>query len=721
MRMRVLGMIASICSLALLSCGGSSTTPPAPTTPQPADFQLVAAPDISAQIDGVAQFLTVQASPMNGFSGTISLTLSGMPAGVITSGSLSIPVPGAIRATTLQLAASQSAPLGSTVITVTGTSGTIVHTATFSLTVRQAAPFKLSANQSSIALTPASTATLQLSLTSDPNISPQATLTVSGVPNTAQVNVDTLQGIITPAAPVPLRVVATVLAQPLSVPLAITASDNANNTSLLSIPLTVTVSFGSNTTPTRSTFTRTDQSPTGMVCDRARKLLFVSVEILDEVVVLSTVDGHQVASIPVGFPAAIDESVDGSAVYVASPLIGGVTTIDPDLLQVVGHSNVPQSVSGFSVPVTFFQEVALSNGKVLFYPTFDMIGSNNPPFYLWDPKTDTFTLFGPPNITFLLGLLTRSADHSKVLGYGGVFPNGFLFDVATGTFLGPDAAITGVPAIRPDGSQLASLSNQGLTFYDSHFTPLATIPAIPFQAIGGVPRLFYSLDGAHLYVVPDQTTAPGANNSVAVVIDTTTFALTGAVPSFFFGVTEAFSGQWITSFDLDETGMLFGAAFGGVGFLDLSHPTFLQEPLPGTFGVKPSLASLSSPTQAQLDGAGFSQVPALDVFIGPPPASTQSLKATNISVQSTNFVNLTVPLGNTAGPANVTLTRSDGFFEVRPDAVSFGPTILRVDADGGSPSGWRFHHNYWLWSVGSEHRSLYRWKACNDFAANHTN
>jgi hypothetical protein len=690
MPIRVLGMVASICTLALISCGGGSSgngSGPAPVIPQPADFQLQLVPDINAQIEGVPQFQTIAASPINGFSGTISLTLSGMPAGVTTSGSLSISLTGAIRATTLQLAASQSASPGSTVITVTGTSGTIVHTATFSLTVRQAAPFKLAVNSSSIALTPASTALLQLSLTSDPATSPQANLTVSGVPNTAQVNVDTLPGFITPAAPASLRVVATVLAQPLSVPLGITASDNANNTSFLSIPLTVTVPFASNTTPTRSTFFRTDRSPTGMVCDRVRKLLFVSVEVLNEVVVLSSVDGHQVASIPVGFPGAIDESADGSATYVASPLVGGVTTIDPDLLQVIRHSNVPQSVSGFGVPVTFFQEVALSNGKVLFYPTFDMIDVTKPPFYLWDPKTDTFTLFGLPNVSFSLGLLTRSADHSKVLGYGGVFPDGFLYDVATGTFLGPDAAITGFPAIRPDGSQLASLSNQGLTFYDSHLTPLASLPAISFQAIGGVPRLFYSLDGGHLYVVPDQNIGIGAANSVAVVIDTNTFALTGMVPSFFFGVTESFSGQWMTSFDMDETGMLFGAAFPGVGFLDMSSPTFLQEPLPGAFGVLPSLASLSSPTQAQLDGAGFAQAPALDVFIGPPPASPQSLKATNISVQSANFVNLAVPAGTTAGPANVTLTRSDGFFEVRPDAVTFGPTILRIDADGGSPAG----------------------------------
>lgn len=272
------------------------------------------------------------------------------------------------------------------------------------------------------------------------------------------------------------------------------------------------------------------------------------------------------AFISCGGPAAIDESVDGSAVYVSSPLVGGVTTIDPDLLQVIRHSNVPQSVSGFNASVSFFQEVALSNGKVLFYPTFDMVDVTKPPFYLWDPKTDQFTLFGPPNLSLSLGLLSRNADHSKVLGYGGISADGFLYDVVSGSFSGPDAAITGFPAIKPDGSQLASLSNQALTFYGSNLAPIASLPSASFQAIGGVPRLFYSLDGAHLYVVPDQNTGIGASNSVAVVIDTTTFAITGLVPSFFFGATLPFSGQWTTTFDLDETGMLFGAAFPAWGF-----------------------------------------------------------------------------------------------------------------------------------------------------------
>ena len=143
-----------------------------------------------------------------------------------------------------------------------------------------------------------------------------------------------------------------------------------------------------------------------MVYDQSRKLLFVSVEILNEVEVLSTIDGHKVASIPTNYPAGIDEAADGSAVYVVSPYFGGVTIIDPDLYQVVGHANVPQSVSGLS-QVTFFEVAGLSNGKVLLYPSADDVDLTKPPFYLWDPQANSFSLFGPANSASAVGLILR--------------------------------------------------------------------------------------------------------------------------------------------------------------------------------------------------------------------------------------------------------------------------------------------------------------------------
>lgn len=691
------GVILLLFVLAVSSCGGGSGSmppPPPPPPPPTADFALVpASPTVTVQQGGALQFQTIQANPLNGFIGSISLTISGLPAGVTTTPSspLVISLTGQAQGTAFQLAASQTTPTGTTTVGVTGTSGTITHSATFSLTVTQAAPFKIQVSPSSIALTPASNATVQISLTANPGTSPQLGVNVTGPPNSSQVITGTPQGFLTPTNPLSFSIIATDLAQPIqNFPVVITASDNANNTSLVTLPLNVTVPFASNTTPTRSTFFRTDKAPTGLAYDPFRKLLFVSVEILNEVEVVSSVDGHSVASIPVNFPAGIDEAADGSAVYVVSPYFGGVTIIDPNLLQVVGHASVPQSISGSPVPVVFLQVASLSNGKVVLSPALDSLDLAKPAFYLWDPKADTFSRFGPVSFVSQSILMSRSADHSKLIANGAA-PGGIVYDVNTDSFVGPTPIVSGISAINSDGSQLASVVYQNsvpvLAFYDSNLNLLGSLPYASFSLTGTTPDLFYSVDGKRLFIVPNQGIGAGSSGSVAIAIDTRTFSVVGLVPCFSFGALLPFSGQWITTFAIDETNMLFGAAFGGVGFQDMSSPTFLAEPLPGPFLVQPSLASLSSTSAAKLNGVGFTQDATFNLFFGPPPASPQSLKAANISVQSTNFLNLTIPKGAIAGPANATLTRSDGFFEVMPDAVTFDPTILQTDADSGSPSG----------------------------------
>jgi len=412
-------------------------------------------------------------------------------------------VPGTPLAT-FQLAASQAAPIGDVTVTVTGTSGTLTHTATFSLVVTQAAAFAIEVSPASLWLTPASVATAQISVTTSPGTSPELWLNVSGPPeSTTKISTRAPQGLLTPTNPLSFVVTAKALAQPLQdFPVTITASDNSGNSSLVILPLTVTVPFSSNAAPTRSTFVRTDKSPTGMVYDPFRKLLFVSVEILNEVQVISTIDGHEVASIPVSFPAGIDEAADGSAVYVVSPYFGGITTIDPNSLAVVGHAAVPASVSGTTQPLTFFQVATLSTGKVVLYITY----ASTMPLLIWDPREGTFGQFEVPSGSSV-GLISRSADHSKLLGYAGPLGTGFLYDATTDSYLGPPPAIGAAPAVTSDGSQVASATYQNgtlvLAFYDANLNLVGSLPFGAFYVNGTFPKLIYSVDGEHLYVIPD--------------------------------------------------------------------------------------------------------------------------------------------------------------------------------------------------------------------------
>lgn len=683
-------------SLALSSCGGggSSGTVPGPTpTPVPGDFQLVMeVPTMTAQQGGAPQVQSVQATPINGFNGTINLAVTGLPSGVtLLPSTLSpITVGSAFQGTGFQVAASLNAALTTSTITVTGTSGAISHSVTFTISVRQAAPFSIQLSPSSVSLTPGSATTATVAVASNAKPAPQLGVNVSSPPNLFQVSVGSPGMLISPTNPGFIPIQATVLAQPLqNFPISVIASDNANNTAFVTLSVTVTVPFVSNAVPTRSTFVRTDRSPTGMAYDPVHKLVFASVEILNKVVVLSPADGHQIASIPVGFPGLIDVAADGSAIYVINSFLGGVTIIDPVLLQVVGHSDVPSSVSG-TTEQAFGQVVALSNGKVLFTPDNGFAGFQ--PFFLWDPVTNTFSKFGPSSLSIFGGLVTRSADHSKVVSFSETFGSqGFIYDVTTDTFSAPTPLLDGPAAISPDGSQIAASLPLGspaqLVFLDHNLNQLAALPANAFHTGGSIfSRLMYSMDGKQLYIVPDAGLGSSGTNSVVAVIDTTTFSVLGVVPAFQFGANSLFSG--LTTFGLDETGMLFGAAFDGVGFLDLTTPGFLREPLPGVlFSVQPNLASISAPSTAQLSGAGLAASDTYNVFFGPAPASLQTLQASNVTFQSQNFLNLTIPTAGAGGPANVTLTRSDGFFQIMPDAITYGPTILGVDGNAGPTSG----------------------------------
>ena len=636
---------------------------------------MISTPNISVQQQGAYAAQDVTAKTVNGFSGTVHLTLSGLPAGVTTlPGSVPDLSPtGAIQDSSFQLVASSTAAVGSTTITVTGTSGSISHSATFSLAVRAAAPFSIQVSPLPISMTPSSTVTAQVSLNASPGTSPSLSIAASSLPQNIGATLNLTEPLSTVTAPGRFVLQTSVLAQPLqNFPIVVTATDTANpsNSSVSVVPLTVSVPFSSSTGPTRTTFVRTDQSPTGAVYDQMRRLLFVSVEILNEVDVFSSIDGHNVARIPVFFPAGIDESADGSAVYVVSPYSSLVTTIDPNRFEVTHQTTIPNNQTGFEI-------ATLANGNVLILPAAPDVTAL--PYFIWNPKTDVITPYGQLSFNTFSQVMTRSADHSKVIFYGvsSTGSTAVLYDVATGSF-GAVTNLNGVVplALSPDGSKIVCAGR----IYDDQFSMLGTFTL----NANTISAALYSLDGSRVYFLPiDNSKSPG---NIVSVLDTKTLSIVGVVPSFPFGASLPFSGVWLTPFAIDETNMIFGGAFSGMGYLDVSSPGFLQLPLSAGDHLSPTLVSLSASSQLQLSGV-FSPTQTYNVYFGAPPASPLTSKGTNVTVQSANTVAVSAPAGTVPGAANVTLVGSDGFFQVMPDAVSYGPTVLRVDADSGSPAG----------------------------------
>jgi hypothetical protein len=96
------------------------------------DFTLAASPTSGSVAQGNNGTVTVNINRLNGFTGSVAFTASGLPSGVTASYS---PSSTTGNSSTLTLTASGSAAAGTSTITLTGTSGSLVRTTTYSLTV----------------------------------------------------------------------------------------------------------------------------------------------------------------------------------------------------------------------------------------------------------------------------------------------------------------------------------------------------------------------------------------------------------------------------------------------------------------------------------------------------------------------------------------------------------------------------------------------------------
>jgi hypothetical protein len=138
------GCINFLSLLLLTSCGGGSTPPP-----PAADFTLSATPaSISLVPGGAGQPISVNAVPANGFTGMVSVAITGLPTGVtVTPATLSL-TPGTVQSVTVTASASTAAE--SVMVTFTGTSGALSHSATVAATITAPPP------DYTLALSPAS-------------------------------------------------------------------------------------------------------------------------------------------------------------------------------------------------------------------------------------------------------------------------------------------------------------------------------------------------------------------------------------------------------------------------------------------------------------------------------------------------------------------------------------------------------------------------------------
>ncbi len=160
------------------SYGGVTQTASLTVTAGP-DYVLSASPTSLSITQGTSGTSTITVTPQNGFSGSVSLSASGLPNGVTASFS---PNP-ASTTSTLTLAASNPATTGTVTVTITGTSGTLTHTTTIALTVTAAPNYTLSASPTSLSITQGTSGTSTVTVTPQNGFSGSISLSASGLPN----------------------------------------------------------------------------------------------------------------------------------------------------------------------------------------------------------------------------------------------------------------------------------------------------------------------------------------------------------------------------------------------------------------------------------------------------------------------------------------------------------------------------------------------------------
>jgi hypothetical protein len=152
--------------------------PPAAPTP---NFTLSASPTSVTVSQGGSGSSTITVHPSNGFTGSVTLSASGLPSGVTASFGTNPTT----STSSVTFTASSTAATGTATVTITGTSGSLTHTTTISLTVNATVnpDFSLSASPSSLTVTQGNSGNSTITVNSVGGFTGSVTLSASGLPS----------------------------------------------------------------------------------------------------------------------------------------------------------------------------------------------------------------------------------------------------------------------------------------------------------------------------------------------------------------------------------------------------------------------------------------------------------------------------------------------------------------------------------------------------------
>jgi len=146
------------------------------------DFSISASPASQTVLQGNSTTYTVTVTPSGGFSGTVTLSASGLPSGA--SASFNPPTIIGSGSSTMTVTTSASTPPGTYTLTITGTSGNLTHSTTVTLVVTGPSPdFAITATPLTRIVTRPANTTYTVTVTPVNGFSGTVSFSVSGLPS----------------------------------------------------------------------------------------------------------------------------------------------------------------------------------------------------------------------------------------------------------------------------------------------------------------------------------------------------------------------------------------------------------------------------------------------------------------------------------------------------------------------------------------------------------
>jgi hypothetical protein len=609
---------------------------------------------------GTSTTVNVSLQAQNGFDGTATVAISGLPDGltVVPSSPFSLTAAGQV----LNFDAGSSVPDGNYTISLQASSGTLSASASASLSVAPPASFSVVPSKNNLTVqygssvsttisfapgTGATDYTLQLAVSNLPG-----GITASFSPNPVSPNSQSTLAFTAPAEGLPVS--------NLSVTITATRStDAARQSAQLDLS---TLAPASPPTSSRSDFVRTDDTPAAIAYDSTHNQILVCNPHLSRIDVVSPSSHQVVKGIPVPGAEGLTLTPDNSILYAAGPM-QKLVAIDTASLAVVHQYIYPKYNGDYIDPIP----VAVSNGTVL------MMGYGSSGFGFFDPVTGNINGNTQQNGCLLGNVIARSGDGTKVFIASFTAPGEVsLIDVASASCIAQREFrdFTFLAAANQNGTQFAvAVSEEGIYFLDANMNTLGMAP------VGGLTSgMVYSPDGRYLFIVSN----PTGYLAIISTVDTQTFQLVGTAPAY-QGTGNTLDGGMEIPMAAEPTGILFGAA--GYG-LALDDSTFYRNfpataQYPGAFGAQPAEGDPHQSTPVTF--------PSL-VLSGPPIVWFGANQATSVSL-STSALQATAPPSAVSGPVNVRIFDPDGAAVIMPQVFSYGPAAVTYGSLAAGPQG----------------------------------